>query len=136
MEKILLNSLDSARIRARIEQGTLRDAALAGDIEKLLSEINRAELVEPHEIPPDVVTMNSIVKVRYLNNDREYNFQIVYPESADFRKNRISVFAPIGTALLGYRAGDIVSWKMPGGEARIQIEEIIYQPESAGDYSS
>lgn len=97
----------------------------------LLDEIERAEVIRDDNIDENVITMNSTVVVKDLDTDKVYEYTIVYPEYADSAKNKISVLAPVGTALLGYKAGDIVEWKVPAGKRRLLVEEIIFQPEAA-----
>jgi len=99
-----------------------------------LQELDAAKIVEPEAIPSNVVTMNSIVKLSFLNNDKNIQFQIVYPEQANIKENKISIFSPIATALIGYKVSDEVEWIVPAGLTRIRIDEIIYQPEAAGDF--
>jgi len=101
------------------------------DLEK---ELNRGIEVEPEDMPADVITMNSRVRLRDLDSGEEMTYTLVFPEDADFRNNRISVLAPIGTALLGYHVGDIIEWEVPKGIRKIKVEELLYQPEAAGDY--
>lgn len=101
---------------------------------KLEAELDRAQIVTPNQIPGDVVTMNSQARVRDLNSNDEMVFTLVFPAEADYERGRLSVLAPIGTALLGYRAGDTVEWEVPGGVRRLKIEQVLYQPEAAGDY--
>ena len=101
----------------------------------MLQELDAAKIVEPEAIPSDVVTMNSIVKLSFLNNDKTIQFQIVYPEQANIKENKISIFSPIATALIGYKVNDEVEWIVPAGLTRIRIDEIIYQPEAAGDFN-
>lgn len=99
---------------------------------KLGEELKRAKKIAPAKIPADVVTMNSTVLLKDLNTGKEMTLTLVYPSDADIKSHKISVLAPVGTALLGYKAGDIIEWNIPSGTARFQIEEIVYQPESAG----
>jgi len=101
---------------------------------RLEQELEWAQVVSPQEIPGDVVTMNSQARIRDLNSNEEMVFTVVFPTEADYERGRLSVIAPIGTALLGYRAGDIVEWEVPGGVRRLKIEQVLYQPEAAGDY--
>ncbi len=98
----------------------------------LEAELDRAKVVEPKRIPKDIITMNS--KVQLLLNGKEKEITLVYPEDADTSAAKLSVFSPIGTAILGYREGDTIEWEVPSGISTIVIEKIIYQPESAGDY--
>lgn len=80
--------------------------------------------------------MNSIVKLSFLNSNKQIQFQIVYPKQADSKENRISIFSPIATALIGYKVKDEIEWIVPAGLTKIRIDEIIYQPEAAGDFNS
>jgi len=100
-------------------------------LDDLQSELNRAIVVKPSKVPAYVVTMNSRVRIRDLISGRELTYQIVFPKDADIAENRISVLAPIGTALLGYRAGSTVEWRVPSGMRRFRILDVEYQPEAA-----
>jgi len=101
-------------------------------LQVLKEELERAEIVASSEIPADVVTMNSRVRLRDLDSGRESIYALVYPRDADVAQGRISVLAPIGTAIIGYRAGDVIVWAVPAGERRFKLEEVLYQPEAAG----
>ena len=103
-------------------------------LQKLEEELNRAIVVASRDVPSDVVTMNSQVRVRDLDGGDEMIFRLVFPADADYEKGKISILAPIGTALIGYRAGDVVEWAVPSGVRRLKIESVLYQPEAAGDY--
>jgi regulator of nucleoside diphosphate kinase len=102
-------------------------------IEALARELDRADVVTAATLTPDVVTMRSRVRVRDLETGRRSIYTIVPPTDADVAARRVSVLAAMGTALLGYRVGDAVEWSMPGGRRRLLVEEILYQPEAAGD---
>jgi regulator of nucleoside diphosphate kinase len=78
--------------------------------------------------------MNSTVRLRDLDADETLEFTLVYPRDADPDEGRVSVLAPIGTALIGYRAGDVIQWPVPAGTTRLKVEDVVYQPESAGHY--
>lgn len=103
-------------------------------LEKLRAELDRATIVASNTVDVDVVTMNSTVRVRERDSGRTTSLTLVFPDSADPDTNRISVIAPLGAALLGYRAGDQVSFKVPGGSRTCEIVEVTYQPEAAGDF--
>lgn len=103
------------------EKRTLRD---------LQRELERAEEVSPEEIPTDVITMNSRFRLRDLDTGHEADYTLVYPGDADISKGKLSILAPIGTALLGYRERDIVEWEVPAGLKRFRIEELLHQPEA------
>jgi len=100
-------------------------------LDELENELNRATIVDLNEVPADVVTMNSRVRIKDLSSGRELTYQIVFPKDADISQNRISVLAPIGTALLGYRTGASVEWRVPSGMRRLRILDVEYQPEAA-----
>lgn len=111
----LLRLLDSARLDLRISAASI--AALEGELE-------RAEFVEPAELPADVVTMGSTIWFRDPETDEVEQYTLVVPAEADVMRDRISVLAPIGTALLGYRLGDIVEWRVPSGKRRMEIVKV------------
>ena len=115
--------IDSARMDSRVREDYL--AALEG-------ELSRARVVPAGKVPADVVTMNSVVRLRDLDSDETEEYELVYPPDADVAHNRISVLAPIGTAILGYRLGDVIEWPVPAGLRRLRVEEVLYQPERAG----
>jgi regulator of nucleoside diphosphate kinase len=112
------------------------DAAATGtaEIEDLERELERGIEVDSAEVAPDVVTMNSTVRITDLDAGTTHTYAIVFPADADFEAGRISILSPLGTALLGFRAGDVVTWDMPSGTRRFRVEELIYQPEAAGDF--
>lgn len=103
-------------------------------LESLEQELNRAHVVEPHAIPRDVVTMNSRARLKDVESGEERIYTLVFPSDADLGANKISVLAPIGTAMLGYRVGDMIEWPVPAGIKKLRVEEILYQPEAAGDF--
>ena len=101
-------------------------------LEALEQELERASDVTGIELPDDVVTMNSRVRVKDLDRDHELVYQVVFPADANAGQNRISVLAPIGTGLLGYRTGDVVEWPVPSGMRRLRIVAVERQPEVVG----
>lgn len=103
-------------------------------LQELEGELNRAQVVNAQEIPPDVVTMNSEVHLRDLKTQEETTYRLVFPDQADASQGKISILAPIGTALLGYSVGDEIKWRVPAGTTRFKVEKILYQPESKGHY--
>lgn len=134
MSKIILNRIDYARIKKSISDAKQFKSISNAEAEKLINELDSATIVEPEAIPSNVVTMNSIVKIRFVNTDKEVQFQIVYPHQANVKENKISIFSPIATALIGYKVKDEIEWIVPAGLTKLRIEKIIYQPEASGDY--
>jgi regulator of nucleoside diphosphate kinase len=135
MSKLLINRLDYARIKKCINDSKQFKSISSAESESLLKELESAEIVEPEAMPSNVVTMNSIVKLSFINNTKQVQFQIVYPNQANLKENKISIFSPIATALIGYKVADEIEWIVPAGLTKIKINEIIYQPEAAGDYN-
>ena len=87
--------------------------------------------VEPEAVPADVVTLSSTVRVTDLESGAAMDYTIVMPGEANYDAGRISVLAPLGTALLGYRVGDEIEWDVPRGIRRLRIDAVLFQPEAA-----
>ena len=121
------------RERLEVITGQMTEAKDHGDLLDLVDELNRAIVVPAEEIPADVITMNS--RVRLLDLDKRFavEYTLVYPAEADLAKGKISIVAPIGAAMIGYREGDEIEWDVPGGRRRFKVEAVLYQPEAAGD---
>jgi len=97
-------------------------------------ELDKGEVVNSRDIPNNIITMNSKVRLRDINTQKEMICWLVFPDDSNADQGKISILAPIGTALLGYKIGDIIEWKVPAGLTKLKVEEILYQPEAAGDY--
>ena len=104
-------------------------------VNRLEEELEFAETLPSKDIPPDVVTMRSQVRLQDLDTEEDLTYSIVFPMEANFEEGKISILAPLATALLGNRRGDTIEFQAPSRLRRLKIEEILYQPESAGDYN-
>lgn len=128
---LYLTELDVTRLE--------RIASRAGSaqLEELLDDLlARATIVAPEEIPTDVVTMNSRLVCTVRGEQAPRNWTLVYPDAADFDAGRLSVLSPVGHALLGARAGQTVSYRLPDGrEQQVTIDEVSFQPEASGQYT-
>lgn len=131
---IYITENDAKRLQALLEVAKRSQYYGSEDLKRLGTELNRATLVASQDIPHDVITMNSKVRLLDLETKEEMTYTLVFPDEADFNEGKISILAPIGTAMLGYRAGDTFSWQVPAGVRRIKILSILYQPEASGDY--
>ena len=131
--KILITDRDMQRLRELLRVTTDPYGKDRPYLEVLRADLDRAKIVPSDGIDGDVVTMNSTVRVRDPANGRSTTLSLVFPESADPQADRISVIAPLGAALLGYRAGDNVAFRVPTGLRTCEILEVLYQPEAAGD---
>ncbi len=134
MSRIILSKIDFSRIHKSIHDARQMNTIGKNEAENLLNELISAKVVSPDEIPADVVTMNSIVKISFMNTNKTLQLQIVYPDRANMKENKISIFSPVATALIGYRVADEIEWIIPSGLTKLRIDEIIYQPEAAGDF--
>jgi regulator of nucleoside diphosphate kinase len=131
---IYITQYDMERLKGLIDEAKHLDRRENEYLESLEAELARCQLVTPKEVPPDVVTMNSKVCLVDLDTQEEMVYTLVFPQDADIAQSRISVLAPIGTAMLGYRVGDVFTWKVPDGVRRLKVERVLYQPEASGDY--
>jgi len=132
--KLYVTEFDKSRLKELIAVAEDFGGQNRKDLAALAGELDRAEVVSPQAIPPDVVTMNSKVVLRDLASSEVLTYSLVFPRDADIDAGKISVLAPIGTAILGYAKGDTIEWKVPAGSRRIRIEEVLYQPEAAGHF--
>ena len=123
---IYITEVDLARLRVvvALEQGPA--------VVELEHEIERAIVVDPRQVAPDVVTMNSRALLQL--DDETVEVALLYPEDAGERAEALSICSSIGTAILGYKEGDAIDWRISDRTRRIRIEKVLYQPEAAGDF--
>ncbi|MDR0215414.1 MAG: GNAT family N-acetyltransferase [Comamonas sp.] len=123
---IYITEIDEARLR------TIVALEHDSDVMELEHEIERAIVVDARQVAPDIVTMNSKALLRL--DDEAMEVFLVYPEEADDSTGKLSVCSDIGTAILGYKEGDAIDWRMPDRTRHIWIEKVLYQPEAEGDF--
>lgn len=99
------------------------------DLQELEAELEQGNVVEPGDIPRDVVVMNSKVRLVDLDTDEELVYRLTFPEDTDIDQDKISVLAPVGTAMLGRCVGDVFEGKVPAGLCRLKVEAILHQPD-------
>ena len=131
---IIVTDRDVSRLRGLLgaqSRASIRDRA---HLRQLQAELESALVIPADEVPVGVVTIDSKVHVVDLNSDSRSVLTLVLPLEADVAEQRISVLAPIGTALLGFRAGDDVEWAMPGGTRRLHIERVTQPHQIAASY--
>lgn len=126
--KLLITEKDYERIAnilAHSEEGN----------EFLEEELDRAQLVPSEAVPDDTVTMNSRILFTDVESGKESEVTLVYPKDADLEQGRVSVLAPIGSALIGVRVGQTIDWPLPNGRwKKLKVSKVIYQPEASGDW--
>ena len=131
---IYMTGYDKDRLTRLIEDIQDSDSQDKNYLTALQEELDHAKVVSSSDIPKDVITMNSQVCLVDQSTQKKEVLTLVFPQDADISQGRISVLAPIGTAMLGYRVGQVFQWKVPVGERTLKVKEILYQPEAAGDY--
>ena len=132
--RIVITRFDKERLEELIAVAEEFSDYARKDLHALAGELAIATVVSPKAVPQDVVTMNSKVVLRDVDTSEEMTYSLAFPRNADIGAGAISILAPVGTAILGYREGDVIEWPVPSGMRRIRIEEILYQPEAAGDF--
>jgi regulator of nucleoside diphosphate kinase len=129
--RIVLTSRDFDRLEALLD--SLPANAFPGKA-TLEAELHRAEVVAPEEIPANVVTMNSTVHFKIADSGEDFRLTLVYPKDVDGEADRISVLAPVGSALLGLSVDDELEWPRPGGGVlTVRVVDVLYQPERSGE---
>lgn len=132
--EIWVTDVDQDRLRRLLAGTRVWSTRDREHLEQLHEELERAHVVPASEIPPDVVTMHSRLRLRDLDSGKDMVFTLVFPSDADADQGKISILAPLGTAVLGFRRGDTFEWHVPGRVRRLRVEEVLYQPEAAGHY--
>lgn len=129
--KIYISQFDFERLNTLLDKKQPHD-----EYDKaLIEELAKAKVLDPASIPPDVITMNSHVKLTDENSQaREY--WLVFPEDADVTQSKLSVLSPIGSSLIGCQVGSKVTIPTPKGHRELVVTEILYQPERSGDFNT
>ena len=128
---IIMSSLDWDRLDQLMAEPANRRLPVAAALQR---ELDRARIVEPNEVPPEVVTMNSTIRFVDETSKAESELTLVYPVAAG-AAGTVSVLAPVGSALLGLSVGQTISWPMPGGRtAELRVLEVLRQPEAMGEF--
>lgn len=126
--KITVSSSDYDRLERLLETQPPSNAVL---VKALRAELDRADLVDSKHMPPNIVTMNSTVRFRFAASGETFCKTLSYP--SDVGDDRLSILAPVGSALLGLAVGHTIQWPCPGGKSLdVQVDDILYQPERDG----
>lgn len=134
MHSIVVTRRDYDKLQVLVTAGLdspMRPRQLILDLRK---ELEQAVIVDPKDVPQDVVTMRSVVRLVDLDTKKEEEYRLVYPQEADIREGKISVLAPVGTAIIGAREGETIEWNVPNGIRRLKIKKVTFQPEASGDF--
>ncbi len=130
-DRIYITDADCEKLRRLIAGRRGANAIDQEYLDMLEQELDRAEIVEPDAIPRNVITMNSQVRLKDLDTGEIRVYRLIFPSQTRTDES-VSVLAPIGTAMLGYRVGSVIKWRVPKGIRRLKVLEVVYQPEAAG----
>jgi len=122
--RIYISERDAKRIKTLVDAAPRVDPKTREYLARLEGELNRAHIVEEGKLPEEVITLNSQVELEDLSDGEMMTYTLVFPEEADASVGKISILAPLGTGMLGYRAGDEFSWDTPGGQVRMKIHKV------------
>lgn len=126
-----MNAADHEELRCALAAAGRLNERARSEISALRSELDRAEIVAPEQVPSDVITMNSRAELVDLETHERMEFTLVFPAEANVDEGRISVLAPLGTAMLGYRVGNEFEWIVPSGRRRLKVAAVRFQPQAA-----
>ena len=132
--KIIITDIDHERLEDLLASEFATVIGPFDYLDDLRAELDRAQIVSPADVPRNVVTMNSTVVLRDVDTKEKETYTLAFPDSADIAHDRLSVLAPVGTAILGQHVGDIIRWRVPQGLRRLKVEKVVYQPEREGAY--
>lgn len=128
---IHITSRDKRLLENMVAEADAPRSAPRAELKALAEELQRAVVVDPRDVPGDVITMNSRAEMLDLDTGETVTFTLVFPSQANIDEEKISVLAPIGAGMLGYRVGDEFEWQVPDGVRRMRVTQIHYQPEAA-----
>lgn len=128
-DHIVVTQADYDRLRPLVDGGRVFSGSDAISVGRLAQELDRAEVVDASDLPADVITMNSRARLKDLDTGEMKEYRLIYP-TQERHGNDVSILAPIGTAMLGYKVGDIIEWQVPRGTRRFEVVEVLYQPEA------
>lgn len=131
---IYITAADFEKLRLLIRDAQFSDYRESSYLKMLAGEMDRSIVVDSKDIPSDVITMNSQASIIDVESGEEMEYTLVFPADADVLHGKISVLAPVGTAMLGYRVGDTFEWDTPDGTRQFKVLKVVFQPEAAGDY--
>lgn len=123
---IYISAADHAKLRLLVT--TALHSRSNAALQKLREELDRALILDPAEFPADVVTMDSTVRYEDLGTGEIEEYTITFPDRANVERKQLSILAPIGTALIGCRVGDLVNWSTPGGVRQLKVRQVTPRP--------
>jgi regulator of nucleoside diphosphate kinase len=131
---IVLTEFDRRRLAGMLQVLRKRSGIDAWNLDALEVELGRARIVPPERVPPTVVTMNSRVRICDLDSGALFVVSLVFPDEHAATDSGVAVLSPLGLALLGCQAGDVMAWRTQDGLRRLRVDAVIYQPEAEGNF--
>lgn len=131
---IQITEYDRERLLKLLQEAGSTEYRGSEYLDQLRSELERATVVALQDVPADVITMNSTVCLVDTATGEEETYTLVFPEDANLAQGKISILAPVGTGMFGYRVGDIFEWDVPAGKRRLLVKKILFQPEASGNF--
>lgn len=130
--RIIITEADFERLSGLLASEFAKIISPVEYLDDLRNELQQAQIVAPDKAPRNVVTMNSTVTLRDLETGEKETYTLVYPDRADIANGRLSVLAPVGTAILGQHVGDELRWRVPSGWRKLKVQRVVFQPEREG----
>ena len=129
---MILSEYDFRRLKGILER--LRESSRAEHrlLSVLEAKLAAAAVVPPEYLPEDAVSLNSKLRFKDLRSRKQQVCTLVFPAEADMSRGKVSVLSPLGIALIGAKAGEVVDCQAPLGLLRLRVEEVLFQPEAAG----
>lgn len=135
LRELFITEFDLKRLKELLVSANCWNARDKEHLKGLKAALDRATIVPPESVSPDVITMNSKVLLTNCDTGESTVWCLVFPRDADVDRRKVSILAPIGAAIIGCRVGDVVELEVPSGKTRLKIEAVLFQPEAAGCYS-
>lgn len=133
---IIISERDARRLRPLVEASKGLNEVEAANLQRLRDELERAQVVSENDLPDDVISMNSTVELEDLEDGEIMTYTLVFPERANVSEGRISILAPLGTAMLGYRVGHEIEWPVPSGTLRVRVRRLVERDLAAAGASA
>jgi len=134
LKDIYITQYDLERLLKVLRELPEKKHVTGFSVQELEDELNRGIVVSPKEVPENVITMNSRVLMRDVESGNDMTLWLVFPDKVDAVKNPVSILSPLGTAMIGYKVGDVFEWESPSGTKKIEVLDILYQPERVGNF--
>jgi len=133
----MTTTVAGVRTVTELDLARLQRLGSPGPHDELQDDLADMDVVPSTDVPGDVVTMHSRVRIVHVETQRQQELTLAYPHEARPASGLVSVLSPVGRALLGLRVGDLAQWTLPGGGmSAARVDDLLYQPEANGDLTA